>query len=371
MKKLSIILISLLLVFSCAKEPSLWKAYEDAFYIGVALNRDQISGKDRVALDILKEHFNSITPENILKWSEVHPVPDSFNFSPADAFVRLGEENNMFIVGHTLVWHYQTPQWVFKDDNGNPVSKDVLIKRMKDHIFKVVGRYKGRIHGWDVVNEAINDDGSYRQSPWLKIIGEEYIELAFEFAHEADPDAELYYNDFNMWKPGKREGVIRLLKRLQSKGIQIDGIGMQGHWGLDYPEILEDIEASIKAFSDLGVKIMITELDVTVLPFPDPELIGADITKVYDLRAELNPYAEGLPDSMQKILADRYREFFEVFLKHKDKISRVTLWGMQDGQSFRNFWPIRGRADYPLLFDRNYMPKPAFYAVLEVAKINK
>lgn len=352
---------------SYSGEPTLKEVFKNSFLVGTALNEDQIFGKDTQAVKIIENHFNSITPENVMKWGPIHPEPEKYHFEPADQFVALGEKNNMFIVGHTLVWHAQTPAWVFQDDSGNPVERETLLNRMKEHIFTVVDRYKGRVHGWDVVNEAIDDEGQLRKSQWLKIIGEDYIEKAFEYAHEADPNAELYYNDYSLYHPAKREGVIRLVQNLQSKGIRIDGVGLQGHWGMDYPENLEDLEQTIIAFSELGVKVMITELDVSVLPFPD-EKKGADISLRFKLTKEMNPYANGLPDSMQKKLAKRYAEFFKIFLKHKDKISRVTIWGIQDGQSWLNYWPIRGRVNYPLLFDRQYRPKPAFDAVVKVGK---
>jgi endo-1,4-beta-xylanase len=278
--------------------------------------------------------------------------------------VVLGEKNDMFIVGHTLIWHYQVPDWLFVDTTGKPIDRETLLARMKEHIFTVVGRYKGRIDGWDVVNEAVGNDGQMRKNKWLEIIGEDYVQKAFEYARQADPKAELYYNDFNMWQKGQREGVIRLIRDLQSKGVRVDGIGIQGHYGMDYPP-LDELEESIVAFAELGVKVMITELDVTV--FPNPwENKGADITFNFKPQEKLNTYVNGLPDSEQNNLAGRYAELFSLFYKHRDKISRVTFWGVHDGQSWRNNWPIRGRTDYPLLFDRQYQPKPAFDAVVKI-----
>jgi endo-1,4-beta-xylanase len=200
----------------------------------------------------------------------------------------------MFIVGHTLLWHQQTPAWVFQDNAGNPVDREALLKRLRDHIFAVAGRYKGRIHGWDVVNEAVEDAGSPRKTKWREIIGPDYVQKAFEFAREADPKAELYYNDFNLWKKEKAESAVRLVRDLQSKGIRVDGIGEQGHWGLDYPTIAE-ADAAIQAFAALGVKVMITELDITALPNPDDWSGGADITRNVELRKHLNPYPQALP----------------------------------------------------------------------------
>jgi len=358
----------IVLVINCSLggQPSLKETFKNLFYIGTALNYDQIRGLETASTKIIEKQFNSITPENILKWESIHPEPNKYNFAPADSFVALGEKNNMFMVGHTLIWHYQTPAWVFEDDSGNQVDRETLLRRMRDHIFAVVGRYKGRINGWDVVNEAVEDNGQPRKSNWMQIIGEDYLHKSFEWAHEADPDAELYYNDYNLWIPAKRESVVQLVRNLQSKGVHIDGIGLQGHWGLDYPP-LDELEASIVSYSMLDVQVMITELDLNILPLPAPEM-GADIALNFELQKELNPYPEELPDSMQEKLANRYAELFMVLNKHHNSISRVTLWGVHDGQSWSNNWPVRGRTAYPLLFDRKFQPKPAFYAVIKTAE---
>ncbi|WP_240676120.1 endo-1,4-beta-xylanase [Botryobacter ruber] len=348
-------------------QKSLKEAYKGDFYIGAALNTGQAFGRDSKAAEILAKHFNSISPENLLKWGSIHPKPDTYNFQPADSYVALGQQHNMFVVGHTLVWHNQTPNWVFEDEKGNPVTREVLLKRMEEHINTVVGRYKGKIHGWDVVNEALNDDGTMRQSKWYKIIGEDFIQKAFEFAHKADPEAELYYNDYNMWKPAKRDGAIRLVRSLQEKGIKVHGIGMQGHWGVqpDKPT-LQQIEESIVKFADLGVNVMITELDIDVLPNPSNRQ-GADIDATFEFDEKYNLYTTGLPEEQQQQLTARYAEIFTLFRKHRDKISRVTFWGVTDRDSWLNNWPMRGRTSYPMLFDRNYQPKPAFEAVLQAA----
>ena len=364
-KVLLMCLLPILIAF--AGRPALKKVFEKDFHIGAALSHGQIFGNDAAAMALIKTHFNSITSENILKWEHVHPEPARYDFEPADKFVALGEKHNMFIVGHTLLWHNQTPRWVFEDGAGKPADREALLQRLRDHIFAVAGRYKGRIHGWDVVNEALEDDGSLRKTKWLEIIGPDYVQKAFEFAREAAPQAELYYNDFNLWKKEKAESAVRLIRDLQAKGIRVDGIGEQGHWGLDYPAI-DEAGAAIQTLAALGVKVMITELDITALPNPDDWSGGADITKNVALRKHLNPYPEALPDSMQQVLAKRYAESFALFHKHRDKISRVTFWGVNDGQSWLNNWPVRGRTNYPLLFDRRYQPKPAFEAVIQVAR---
>ena len=352
-----------------ADRPALKDAFADDFLVGVAVGTHQTEGNEPAALELVEEQFNAITPENLLKWQEVHPEPDEYNFGPADRYVQFGEKNGMKIIGHTLVWHNQTPRWVFEDEAGNPVDREILLQRMRDHIHTVVGRYKGRIHGWDVVNEAVDDEGNLRLTPWQRIIGDDYIEKAFEYAHEADPDAELYYNDFSEWKPGRRKGYNRVVRDLKAKGIRIDGIGLQGHWGLDYPT-LDELEAMFEDYRKLGVKLMITELDINLLPRPEPSQQGADISRNYELKQELDPYADGLPDAVQQALTDRYTEIFACFHKNRDAIDRVTFWGVHDGHSWLNDWPVRGRTAYPLLFDRQLQPKPALDAVLQTTKQN-
>ena len=230
-------------------------------------------------------------------------------------------------------------------------------------------RYKGRIKGWDVVNEAIEDNGAYRKTKFYEILGEEYIPLAFQYAHEADPDAELYYNDYSMAQPGRREAVVKMVNDLKKRGIRIDAIGMQGHIGMDYPKISE-FEKSMLAFAGTGVKIMITELDLTVIPSPNPN-VGAEVTASFEYKKEMNPYPDGLPEEVSKAWTERMNDFFRLFLKHHNLITRVTLWGVADQNSWRNDWPMRGRTDYPLLFDRNYQPKPVVGLIIKEAEKTK
>jgi len=369
LKLLTIAISALIVVSSCSKaqqKPTTLKdAFKDKFLIGVAVNNDQVSGVDTAGMRVVKGQFNSIVAENCMKSMFIQPQEGVFFFDDADRFVKFGEENNMAIIGHVLTWHSQAPGWFFVDDKGNNVSREVLIERMKNHITTVVSRYKGRVHGWDVVNEAIMDDGSWRPNKFYEIIGEDYVRLAFEFAHEADPDAELYYNDYSMAHEGRRNGVVAMVKSLQEKGIKIDGIGMQGHFTMDFPS-LEEFEKSLLAFSGLGVKIMITELDMGVLPNPKND-VGANVTDTYEYQKALNPYSESLPDSVYTAWSDRLIGFFGLFLKYHDKISRVTLWGVSDRNSWKNDWPIEGRIDYPLLFDRNYQPKPIVQQIIDMA----
>jgi endo-1,4-beta-xylanase len=346
-------------------QPALKTVFTNDFLVGAALKQSQFSGGGGCEVSLVNEQFNSISPENVLKWAAIHPEPNRYNFEPGDRYVEFGEQNHMFIVGHTLVWHNQTPRWVFEDARGNPVDSDTLLRRMRDHIFTVVGRYRGRIGGWDVVNEALNNDGSLRQSPWEKIIGEDYLLKAYEFAHEADPNAQLYYNDYGLENPPKRAGAIKLIKQLQSNGVPIAAVGLQSHDQLDRPTPPQ-LEETIRAFSKLGVKVNITELDVDVLPSAARAEAAAAGTNSA-LRTKLNPYPNGLPDSVQQALASRYASLFRVFVKEHEHIDRVTFWGVTDGDSWLNNRPVPGRRNYPLLFDRHCQPKPAFTTVIAVA----
>lgn len=329
-------------------------AFEGKFYIGTALNEAEIRGIDTTGVDLIKTHFNSIVAENCMKNEEIHPAEDVWNFELADKFVEFGEANNMFIIGHCLVWHSQLAKWFAYDEKGEYVTPEVLKQRMKDHITTIMTRYKGRIHGYDVVNEAIVEDGSYRKSPFYEILGEEFIPWAFECAHAADPDAELYLNDYGMNVPGRRDAYVKLINQLKERGLRIDAIGMQGHMGMDYPTV-EEFETSLLAFAGTGVSVMITEWDMSALPTVN---MGANVADVEEYKASLNPYADGLPEDVAKVWNERMKSFMDLFLKHSDKITRVTAWGVSDEDSWKNGWPIPGRTDYCLLIDRDHEVKP-------------
>lgn len=350
--------------------PTLRSVYQDDFLIGVALNTSMVNGRDARAGEIAARQFSSLTAENDMKWQSVHPEPGRYNFRNADAYLDFGEKHKMAVIGHTLVWHSQTPRWVFEDGEGKPASREQLLERMREHIQKVAGRYKGRIKGWDVVNEAISDGGRdapvLRDSPWRRIIGEDFIDHAFRFAREADPQAELYYNDYGLFHREKRARTITMLRGLIERGVPIDGVGMQGHYQLEKPSI-DEIEKAIEDFAALGLKVMITELDVDVLPSRGP-VGNAEISRREDYAASLNPYTEGLPDEVQKRLAQRYADIFALFVKHRRHITRVTLWGLHDGHTWLNGFPVRGRTNHPLLIDRDLKPKPAFFSVLEAGQ---
>lgn len=328
-----ILAISIVCTLSCAnglykpnadRTDSLSDRYKDLFHLGAAINEDIILGKDLQSKNIVTSEFNSITPENSLKWMFLQPFPNKFNFGAADKYVELGIKNNMHIVGHALVWHNQLADFM-----KTTRSRSEFKKHVENHINTVVSRYKGKIDAWDVVNEAFNENGSLRPSVFKKQMGDNYIEDVFKLAETADPDADLIYNDYNLYKPAKRAGVLKMVKKLQENGTKINAIGVQAHWRLNSPSLME-IEQIILDISDLGVEVMFTELDVTVLPNPW-ELVGAEVTQnfsKFEGDPKMDPYPKALPKSVEKQLAKRYEDIFKLFVKHQDKISRVTFWGV-------------------------------------------
>jgi endo-1,4-beta-xylanase len=346
--------------------------YKNAFLIGTAVTPTITSGADKLSHDIVVKHFNTITVENVMKAALINPQPGVFNFKPADDFVAFGEKHKMFIIGHTLVWHNQCPAWFFTNAQGKPNTKEEQIERLRSHIETVAGRYAGRVHAWDVVNEVIDENGNYRPTTWVNAFGngDTLVKYAFKFAAQYAPNTELYYNDFNAWRPSKRDGIVRLVKMLQKEGIRIDGVGIQGHWGLNYPKT-KYIEDAIDAYAACNVKVMITELDVDVLPLTkEGQIIGQGMAdkqfQLEEFKTYLDPYQKGLPDSVQNLLTKRYKELFGIFYKRKDKIGRVTLWGVHDGMNWKNDYPIQARTNYPLLWDRERKAKPALEAVMAV-----
>lgn len=344
------------------------ESFDGKFPIGAAVSTGLLQGREPEAEALLLRHFNTFTAENAMKPDAIQPREGVFTFEDADRLVALAESSGAEVVGHTLVWHAQTPSWFFTGPDGQPVTRELALRRMREHIQTVVGRYKGRIKEWDVVNEAINDGpGLLRPTPWLEAIGEDYIAEAFRAAHAADPDAILVYNDYNIELDYKRPKALELLKKLLDDGVPIHAVGIQAHWRMEGLPLAET-EKAIEEFSALGLKVMITELDIGVLP---SRYRGADLARTERMTPEqeavMNPFTQGLPSEVAERQAAQYREAFELFLRHRDKIGRVTLWGIGDGQSWLNGFPVRGRTDYPLLFDRAFQPKPAFFAVQQAA----
>lgn len=331
--------------------PALKDLYKDDFLVGVAVGPYVYQGKDRGVGALVAGQFDSLTCENAMKWASVNPASGVYTFEVADRLVEFAGKHGMRTVGHTLVWHGQTPDWVFKGPDGKDATRELLLARMQAHIEKVVGRYRGKLKGWDVVNEAVADGGKalLRDSPWNRIIGEDFVLKAYEFAHDADPEMELYYNEYGLENPAKRERTIRLVRSLIDKGIPIHAVGNQAHWDLRNPSIAE-IENTLRDFVSLGVKVNFTELDINICS-PDDRV---DI------------YRDGVPDAVLEEQAARYAAIFALFHRNRLNIERVTFWGPTDRYSWLNSFPVK-RTNHPLLFDRGGLPKPAFRAVAEVA----
>jgi endo-1,4-beta-xylanase len=338
---------------------SLKETFKKDFLIGTALSAGQIEEKDSNAAKLVPYQFNAATPENIMKAEIIHPGWDKYNFDLADKLVAYAKKNDIKVTAHTLIWHSQTPAFLRGMKDADSVRQYFV-----NHITTVASRYDGKIYSWDVVNEALNEDGTLRNSIFLQKLGDDYIVEAFRLAQKAAPHTKLYYNDYNIEQPKKRAGAIAIIKKIQAAGVRIDGVGIQGHWHMDNPP-MENIEQSIKEFSALGIQVAFTELDLSVLPNPRGRNNSADISQTAQYNESINPYTKGLPDSVQQKLATAYANLFNLFLKYKDNVDRVTFWGVNDGQSWLNGFPVRGRTNYPLLFDRQYNPKPAFYRVIE------
>jgi endo-1,4-beta-xylanase len=365
-KKLSSILLFPAILFAgglAAQTPSLKDTFKKDFLIGTAINTQQIEEKDPMADKLIREQFNAVTPENIMKAEIIQPGWNKYDFDLADKLVAFAQKNDIKVNAHTLIWHSQLPAFM----NGMK-DEDSVRHYFINHISTVAGRYDKKVYSWDVVNEALNEDGTLRKSIFLDKLGDDFIVEAFRLAQKAAPNTRLYYNDYNIEQPKKRAGAIAQIKKIQAAGVRIDGVGIQGHWKAGSVP-LKEIEQSIKEFAALGIEVMFTELDLTVLPNPWDNTTS-DVSATARGSAKMNPYPNGLPDSAQQILTKSYADLFTLFMKYKKSISRVTFWGVDDGQSWLNNWPIRGRTNYPLLFDRNLKPKPAFQSVIKTAKNN-
>ncbi|PWT75643.1 MAG: 1,4-beta-xylanase [Bacteroidetes bacterium] len=340
---------------------SLKDLFKDDFLIGTAMNARQIEEKDSAGNGLIIRQFNAVTPENVMKAEIIHPGWDKYNFDLADKLVAFAERNNIKVNAHNLIWHSQLPPFV-----RNMKNTDSVRQYFENHITTLASRYDGKVYSWDVVNEALDEDGSLRKSIFLDKLGDDYVVEAFRLAQKAAPHTKLYYNDYNIEQPKKRAGAIALIKRIQAAGVRIDGIGIQGHWRADKVP-MKDIEESIQAFSALGIDVMFTELDLGVLPNPWDHQT-ADVSQTAAGNEKMNPYANGLPDSVAQMQAKAYKDLFTLFLEYKKNVTRISFWGVNDGQSWLNNWPIPGRTNYPLLFDRDFKPKPAFYSVIATAK---
>ncbi|MHA0857361.1 endo-1,4-beta-xylanase [Paenibacillus sp. CMAA1364] len=324
-------------------EPKLKEIFEGDFKIGAAVNPLTIQSQEQ----LLTHHFNSITAENEMKFINLHPEEDVYTFDDADRLVAFARKNEMAMRGHTLVWHNQTSDWLFQNKDGSSVSKDVLLERLKEHIQVVVKRYKQDIYAWDVVNEVIADEGDelLRQSKWLDIVGPDFISKAFQYAHEADPKALLFYNDYNESQPHKRDKMYKLLKSLLDEGTPLHGVGLQAHWNL-YDPSLDDIRAAIEKYASLGLQLHLTELDVSIFRFED-------------LRTDL----KSPPEELLEKQAELYGAVFKLLREYRKEISSVTFWGAADDYTWLDNFPVSGRKNWPFLFDEQHRPKPAFYRI--------
>ncbi len=339
---------------------TLRQATKNRFLIGAAVMSRQLDNPKLAGL--VAEQLDCLTAENEFKPRSLEPQQGKFNFAGADKIVEFARSHRMKVVGHTLCWHGQTPQWMFRGPDGKPLPREQALRNLKDHIDAVAGHFNGKVIGWDVVNEAISDanDEYLRDTPARRAIGDDYIVKAFEFAHAADPGAELYYNDYGNENPGKREKTIRLIRELKAKGVRFDAVGIQAHLRLDETDAPDRLDRAIADYAAEGVKIMITELDVDVLP---RRARGADVAARE--KGGANPYPGDLPPEVADAQARFYGRIFRVVLKHRGVVTRVTRWGTHDGTSWLNFQPVFRRTNHPLLWDRALKPKPAFGAVLD------
>jgi len=328
--------------------------YQSYFSIGVAVGVKNLVGDEA---KLIKKQFNSLTAENAMKMGPIQPREGFFYWKDADSIVNFAVKNGIKIRGHNLCWHEQTPNWFFKGRDGKEVTKDVLLQRLKDHITAVVSRYKGKIYAWDVVNEAIDDDPAkfMRDSKWYQICGEDFIVKAFEYAHAADPQAKLYYNDYNTERPEKRERIYKLLKSLKDKGVPVDGVGLQAHWSLQEPTEME-LRTAIERYSSLGLKIQFTEVDMSIYPWEKNK------------RDRKPGESDEFTAELQQKQAEQYAMVFKLFREYKDVITNVTFWNISDRHSWLDEYPVMGRKNYPLLFDSHLQPKKAYWEVINFKK---
>lgn len=372
------IIVSFIAICACGHSSgevnvSLKDVYSDSFLIGSCIDNHIVSGRCPEDEELLFKHFNAITAENAMKPESIHPKPDVWNFKRSDEFVQFGLDNNMWKLGHVLVWHNQTPSFFWNNEDGSPKSRPELIETMRSYIETVAGRYAGKVEAWDVVIEIIGEQGEYRDLGWVKAFdgdGYEVVRNAFTFADRYAPEAELYYSDFNVWRKSHLDGIVAMIRKLKEDGVRIDGVGIQGHWGLNYPS-LEDVEHAIDTLSSLGLKISISELDIDVLPLTkEGQVIGKCLQEsqfqLEEFEEFLDPYKDGLPEDVARQLDKRYEELFRLFYKHRSQIERVSFWGLTDAKSWKNGYPIPNRTNYPLMFNRDRSAKPALDAVLRI-----
>ena len=386
MKRLFQLIVVTLPLFAAGtvSAQTLREAYRDYWYTGVSVNQWQvkadngegrkfdvtghISNDQTADWPLIVNNFNWVVAENCMKCEVIHPQEGVYDFTLADQFVDKAKAAGLKVQGHCLIWHSQCAPWFHFDEKGNLVSPEVLKKRMREHIYTIVSHFKGRVDAWDVVNEAFEDDGSPRQSLFYKILGTDYIPLAFQYAHEADPSIQLFYNDFSMNKATKVEGVARFFRPLIQQGLPITAIGMQGHMILEDNvdnSVIKQYEHSINTIAALGVPTFFSELDLSVLPNPYG-FSGANISDAFTYRPEMDPYKEGLTKEQEAKIEQFWVDFYKMLIPHHKDILRVNFWCLNDADSWRNDFPIKGRTDYATLFDRQNQLKPFVQRLIEL-----
>ena len=374
---------------SMTAQTTLWEAYRDYWYTGVSVNQwqgeadnsganvhdvtGQVSNDQTADWPVIAKNFNWVVAENCMKCEVIHPREGVYDFTLADQFVNKAKAAGMKVLGHCLIWHSQCAPWFHYDSEGKPVSRDVLKKRMREHIYTIVSHFRGRVDAWDVVNEAFEDDGTPRQSLFHQILGTDYIPLAFQYAHEADPAAQLYYNDFSMNKAAKVEGVCRFFRPLIEQGLPVTAIGMQGHMILEDNvdnSVIRQYEHSIETIAATGVPTFFSELDLSVLPNPYG-FSGANISDKFAYRPEMDPYTKGLSKEQNAKMEQFWIDFYKMLIPHHKDILRVNFWCLNDANSWRNDFPIKGRTDYATLFDRQSRPKPVVQKLIDLVREGK
>ena len=366
MKK--IIIIALCAVALPLHAQSLAEAYRDYWYTGVSVNQWEVEGDQESHWDVITKNFNWVVAENCMKCEVIHPQEGVYDFTLADKFVDKAKAAGLKVQGHCLIWHSQCAPWFHFDKDGKLVSREELKKRMREHIYTIVSHFKGRIDAWDVCNECFEDDGSPRKSLFWQILGTDYIPLAFQYAHEADPNVQLFYNDYSMNKPAKVEGVANFFRPLIEQGLPVTAIGMQGHMILeDAKELLPQYDHSIKTIAALGVPTFFSELDLSVLPNPYG-FSGANVSDRFTYTPEKDPFKEGLTKEKEAEINQYWVDFYKMLIPHKDNILRVNFWCLNDANSWRNDFPIQGRSDYATLYDRQNQPKGMIQEIINLVK---
>lgn len=347
---------------------SLAEAYRDYWYTGVSVNQWEVEGNQESHWDVITKNFNWVVAENCMKCEVIHPQEGVYDFTLADKFVDKAKAAGLKVQGHCLIWHSQCAPWFHFDKDGKLVSREELKKRMREHIYTIVSHFKGRIDAWDVCNECFEDDGSPRKSLFWQILGTDYIPLAFQYAHEADPNVQLFYNDYSMNKPTKVEGVANFFRPLIEQGLPVTAIGMQGHMILeDAKELLPQYDHSIKTIAALGVPTFFSELDLSVLPNPYG-FSGANVSDRFTYTPEKDPFKEGLTKEKEAEINQYWVDFYKMLIPHKDNILRVNFWCLNDANSWRNDFPIQGRSDYATLYDRQNQPKGMIQEIINLVK---